>query len=103
MMARQTPVLHRAATDRQLLARHIDVVADHTLAHLPVLHLVRVFLPRRERQDWWRELSSTLAETRSHTERRTQPRSYLTAAPPGSGPAGSLPNSAASGTRRITP
>lgn len=34
-----------------------------------------------QRRDWWRELSSTLAETRSHTERRTQLRSHLTAAP----------------------
>jgi hypothetical protein len=40
-----------------------------------------VLLPRSERRDWWRELSSTLAETCSHTERRTHLRNYLTAAP----------------------
>jgi hypothetical protein len=74
--------LHQAAVDAQLLARHVDTLADHALAHPPaLLHLVRVLLPRSERRNWWRELSSTLAETRNGAERRTHLRSYLTAAP----------------------
>jgi hypothetical protein len=79
---RLVTALHRASTDAQLLARHVNTLADYAHARPPrVLHLVRVLLPRSERRDWWRELSSTLAETHSNTERRTQLRSYLTAAP----------------------
>jgi hypothetical protein len=103
MAARLITALHRAATDAQLLARHIDVVADHALARPPaVLHLVRVLLPRSERRDWWRELSSTLAETRSHTERRTHLRSYLTAAPRTIWTSWAVARDAASGTPRTT-
>ncbi|MGH3915000.1 MAG: hypothetical protein ACRDTC_16575 [Pseudonocardiaceae bacterium] len=69
-----------------LLARRVHGVLRACYANAPkprparYLALVSVLLPARERQQWWLELCSTLAES-AHRDRRRHSWSYLRAAP----------------------